>query len=87
MTMNSTAEVETFTVIHGGGEIDDSATHKLLDAVNAWTVAAGLGVTRVVEVWAAPWQQLVNGYLATAAAFGGPVHGITSRSPTTWSPQ
>lgn len=65
---------QIFTVIHGGAEIDQDRALELLDVVSAWTVAAEPGVTRLVDMWAAPWHRLVVSCVATAAAFGGPVH-------------
>jgi hypothetical protein len=64
---------ETFTVIHGGAEIDESRSRELLDRVSDWAASAALGVPRVVEVWAPPWKRLLVGCLATAAAAGGPL--------------
>lgn len=61
---------ETFTVIHGGAEIDESRSRELLDLVSDWAASAALGVPRVVEVWGPPWKWL-PGCLATAAAAGG----------------
>ncbi len=66
-----TVPAETFTVIHAGAEIDESVARELLDAVSDWAAAAGLGVTRVVEVWGPPWARLLAGCLATGAAAGG----------------
>ena len=66
-----TVSAETFTVIHGGAEIDESVARELLDAVSDWAAAAGPGVTRVVAVWGPPWARLLAGFLATAAAAGG----------------
>jgi hypothetical protein len=68
-----TVSAETFTVIHGGAEIDERLAGELLDAVSDWAAAAGLGAARVVEVWGPPWRRLVAGCLATAAAAGGPL--------------
>lgn len=62
---------ETFTVIHGGAEIDESRSRELLDLVSDWAASAALGVPRVVEVWGPPWKRLLIGCLATAAAAGG----------------
>ena len=58
---------ETFTVIHGGADIDESRSRELLDLVSDW---AALGVPRVVEVWGPPWKRLLVGCLATGAAAG-----------------
>jgi hypothetical protein len=66
--------VETFTVIHGGAEIDDSVVIELLEAVTGWAASAESGVTRVVEVWAAPWRWIADSCLAIAVAFGGPAY-------------
>jgi hypothetical protein len=68
-----TVSAETFTVIHGGAEIDESLADGLLDTVSDWAAAAEVGVTRVVEVWGPPWARLLAGCLATAAAGGGPL--------------
>jgi hypothetical protein len=76
---------ETFTLIHGGAEIDESRSRELLDVVSDWADSAALGGPRVVEVWGPPWQRLLLGCLATAAAAGGPVCVTSCRSPTTWS--
>jgi hypothetical protein len=64
---------ETFTVIHGGAEIDESRSRELLDLVSDWAASAALGVPRVVELWGPPWKRLVLSCLATAAAAGGPL--------------
>jgi hypothetical protein len=66
-----TVPAETFTVIHGGAEIDEGLARELLEAVSDWAAVAGPGVTRVVEVWGPPWVPLLTGCLATAAAAGG----------------
>jgi len=63
--------VETFTVVHSGAEIDQRLAGELIDAVSDWATAAGLGVTRVVEVWGPPWRRLLACCLATAAVTGG----------------
>jgi hypothetical protein len=68
-----TVLVETFTVIHGGAEIDDSRAGDLLSAVSDWAAAAGPGVTRVVEVWGPPWRRLLVNCAAVAAGSGGPL--------------
>ena len=68
-----TVSAETFTVIHGGAEIEKSLAGELLAAVLDWTTAAAPGVTRVVEVWGPPWKRLLAGCLTTAAAAGGPL--------------
>jgi hypothetical protein len=68
---------ETFTVIHGGAEIEERRAAELFDAVRDWATAAELGVTRVVEVWGPPWRRLLGGFLATAAAAGGPLFILT----------
>ncbi len=68
-----TGLAETFTVIHGGAEIDDSAAGELLGAVSDWAAAAGLGVTRVVEVWGPPWRRLLGNCAAIAAGSGAPL--------------
>jgi hypothetical protein len=67
----STAETETFTVIHYGAEIDESRAGELVEAVSAWAAAAEAGVTRAVEIWGPPWRLLLPGCVATAAAAGG----------------
>jgi len=72
----STVSAETVTVIYSGAEIDDSLPPEPLEAVTDWATAAGPGVTRAVEVWAAPWRRLVVSCLATAAAFGGPAYAM-----------
>ncbi len=72
-----TVSAETFTVIHGGGEIETSRAGELLAVIGDWTTAAGLGVTRVAEVWGPPWKRLLGGCLATAAAAGGPLFVIS----------
>jgi len=64
---------ETFTVIHGGAEIDQRRADELLNAVGDWAAAGERGTARVVEVWGPPWRQLLAGCLATAAAAGGPL--------------
>jgi hypothetical protein len=68
------ALAERFTVIHGGGEIDENLTADLLDAVSAWATAPQSGVPQVVEVWGPPWKRLLAGCLTTAAAGGGPFY-------------
>jgi hypothetical protein len=68
---------ETFTVIHGGAEIEKSRAGELLAAVSDWAAAADLGVTRVAEVWGLPWKRLLGGCLATAAAAGGPLLALS----------
>jgi hypothetical protein len=67
---------KTFTVIHGGGEVDESRSAEILAAVSDWATAE-LGVTRVVEVWDPPWKRLLAGCLATAAAAGGPLFVVS----------
>ncbi len=64
---------ETFTVIHGGAEIDDCLAVELLGAVSDWAAAAEPGVTRVVEVWGPPWRRLLGNCAAIAAGTGGPL--------------
>jgi hypothetical protein len=64
---------ETFTVIHGGADIDESRSRELLDLVSDWAASAAPGVPRVVEVWGPPWKRLLVGCLATGAAAGGPL--------------
>jgi hypothetical protein len=72
-----TVSAETFTVIHGGAEIEEGLVGELLAAVSDWTTAGGLGVTRGVEVWGPPWNRLLAGCLTTAAAAGGPLFVIS----------
>jgi hypothetical protein len=67
------ARAESFTVIHGGAEIDQRRADELLNAVGDWAAAGERGAVRVVEVWGPPWRQLLAGCLATAAAAGGPL--------------
>lgn len=69
-----TGSAEAFTVIQYGAEIDESLALELLESVSAWTAAAELGVTRLVDVWAAPWSQLAASCVAAAAAAGGPIY-------------
>ena len=64
---------ETFIVIHGGAEIDESRSRELLDLVSDWAASAALGVPRVVEVWGPPWKRLLLVWLATAVAAGVPL--------------
>lgn len=64
---------ETFTVIHGGAEIDVRRAGEVLDAVSDWATAAKAGVTPAVEVWGPLWRRLLAGCLITAAAGGGPL--------------
>jgi hypothetical protein len=66
-----TSLTQSFTVIHGGGEIDQGLSLELVEAVSAWTAAAEGGVTRLVDVWAAPWNRLAFGCVGTGTAFGG----------------
>jgi hypothetical protein len=68
-----TVEAETFTVIHGGAEIDVRLTGEILDAVSDWATTAEAGVTPAVEVWGPLWRRLLAGCLTTAAAGGGPL--------------
>jgi hypothetical protein len=68
-----TVSAETFTVIHGGAEIDERMVGELLDAASGWAAAAGLGVTRVVGVWGPPWRRLLANCAAIAAGGGGPL--------------
>jgi hypothetical protein len=68
-----TVLAETFTVIHGGAEIDDRLAGELLSAASDWAAAAALGVTRVVEVWGPPGPRLLGNCAAIAAGSGGPL--------------
>jgi hypothetical protein len=68
-----TVWAETFTVIHGGAEIDVRLVGELLDSVRDWATAAEVGVTPAVEVWGPLWRRLLAGCLTTAAAGGGPL--------------
>ena len=68
-----TVLVETFTVIHGGADIDASLVGELFSAVSDWAAAAELGEPRVVEVWGPPWRRLLDNCAAIAAGSGGPV--------------
>jgi hypothetical protein len=68
---------ETFTVIHGGAEIDGRLAGDILDAVSDWAPPAESGVTPVVEVWGPLWSRLLAGCWATAAAAGGPLYGLS----------
>jgi hypothetical protein len=64
---------ETFTVIHGGAEIDDSLAGELLSAISDWAAAAGFGVARVAEVWGPPWRRLLVNCASIAAGSGAPL--------------
>jgi hypothetical protein len=64
--------VKTFTLIHGGGEIDDSRAAEILDAASEWA-GAEPDAAGAVEVWGPVWGRLLAGCLATAAAGGGPL--------------
>jgi hypothetical protein len=68
-----TVLAETFTVIHGGAEIDVRLAGQILDAASDWAAAAEAGVAPAVEVWGPLWRRLLAGCLATAAAGGGPL--------------
>ena len=68
-----TVLAETFTVIHGGAEIDARLAGEILDAVSDWAMAAEAGGAPVVEVWGPLWRRLLAGCLTTAAAGGGPL--------------
>jgi hypothetical protein len=72
-----TVPAETFTVIHGGAEIDVRLAGEILDAISDWATAAESGVTPVVEVWGPLWRRLLAGCWATAAAAGGPLYGLS----------
>jgi hypothetical protein len=66
-------KTQIFTVIHVGGQIDEEPAVELINEVSAWAMGAGPGSARVVEVWDAPWNWLVNGHLISAGAMGAPV--------------
>jgi hypothetical protein len=72
-----TVVAETFTVIHGGGEISASLAGEILGAVSDWASAAESGATPVVDVWGPLWSRLLAGCWATAAAAGGPLYGLS----------
>jgi hypothetical protein len=65
--------VKTFTVIHGGGEVDESRAAEILAAASEWA-GAEPGVAGAVEVWGPVWRRLLAGCLATAAAGGGSLY-------------
>jgi hypothetical protein len=65
MSVRPAVSVKTFTVIHGGGEVDESRAAEILGAASEWAGA--------VEVWGPVWGRLLAGCLATAAAGGGPL--------------
>ncbi len=63
---------EIFTVIHRGDAFDPARALELVEAVTTWAAAAEPGGSRSVDVWAAPWNRLTSGCLATVIAFGAP---------------
>ena len=64
---------QTFTVIHGGAEIEEGPAGELIAVLSSWAVAAEPGLSRVVEVWGPLWRPLLAACLAAAAGAGGPL--------------